>query len=193
MTTNIPDVAEFAEEAGQLLPRGAAFFPGVTMLPVWQYAFGIARNAKTGSPEFGQPITHEKELIVPVDAGIYSLAGLAQLRGTVADVRAYLGNRALRIGGLVMTRTHRNKATQDIATQLRAAYGPLVFKASIPHSVRVEEAHARGLTVVEFDPKSAPARAYQSLLSEVLEHGQQQQGGALDPDPADAPRGRRAG
>jgi chromosome partitioning protein len=133
------------------------------------------------------------ELIVPVDAGIYSLSGLAQLQTTVADVRAYLGNRGLRIGGLVLTRTHRNRATQDIDAQLRAAYGPLVFKATIPHSVRVEEAHARNLSVVEFDPKSAPARAYQSLLTEVLEHGEQHPGSALDPDPARASRGRRAG
>jgi chromosome partitioning protein len=139
------------------------------------------------------------ELIVPVDAGVYSVAGIAQLRETVGQVRQFLGNRELRIGGLVMTRTHNNRATRDIADQLRAAYGPLVFRASIPHSVRVEEAHARNLTVAEFAPTSAPARAYDELLTEVLEHGEQQPrsaDAALNPDPADAPDGsgtRRSG
>ena len=112
------------------------------------------------------------ELIVPVDAGIYSVAGLAQLQGTVEQVRRYLHNRELRIAGLLLTRTHNNRATRDIAAQLREAFGPLVYRASIPHSVRVEEAHARNRTVLEFDPKSAPARAYEAFLDEVIGHGQ---------------------
>ena len=112
------------------------------------------------------------ELVVPVDAGIYSVAGLAQLQGTVDQVRRYLHNRELRIAGLLLTRTHNNRATRDIAAQLREAFGPLVYRASIPHSVRVEEAHARNRTVLEFDPKSTPARAYEAFLDEVIGHGQ---------------------
>ena len=58
--------AKRLEAAGDLLPVGAAFFPGITAIPGHQYAFGIARNADTGSPRFGQPATHERELVVPV-------------------------------------------------------------------------------------------------------------------------------
>ena len=57
---------ERLEAAGDLLPVGAPFFPGVTAIPGHQYAFGIARDAATGAPRFGQPATHERELIVPV-------------------------------------------------------------------------------------------------------------------------------
>ncbi|OYQ28753.1 acetyl-CoA synthetase [Sandarakinorhabdus cyanobacteriorum] len=63
--------AEFAakakrlEAAGDLLPVGAPFFPGVTPIPGHQYGFGIARNPDTGAPQFGPPATHEKQLIVP--------------------------------------------------------------------------------------------------------------------------------
>ena len=131
------------------------------------------------------------ELIVPVDAGIYAVSGLAQLQQAVADVREYLGNRDLRIAGLLLTRAHNNRATRDIAGQLRAAFGPAVYRAAIPHSVKVEEAHARNLTVGEFAPGSAPARAYEELLSEVLGHGiEQRQGDSrvpLGPDEADEP------
>ena len=131
------------------------------------------------------------EVIVPVDAGIYAVSGLGQLQQAVADVVEYLGNRTLRIAGLVLTRTHANRATRDIADQLRAAYGPLVYSASIPHSVKVEEAHARTLTVLEFAPTSAPARAYDALLSEVLDDGDEQRTGSpdapIDPHPADQP------
>ena len=54
------------EAAGELLPVGAAFYPGVTRIPEWQYAFGIARDAETGAPRFGPPASHERELIVKV-------------------------------------------------------------------------------------------------------------------------------
>ena len=52
--------------AGALLPMGAPFYPGVTAIPKWQLAFGIARDAETGVPGFGPPASHEKELIAPV-------------------------------------------------------------------------------------------------------------------------------
>jgi chromosome partitioning protein len=131
------------------------------------------------------------ELIIPVDAGVYALSGLGQLSQSVEDVRQYLGNSALRIAGLLLTRTHNNRATRDIGDQLRAAYGELVYRASIPHSVKVEEAHARNRTVGEFAPTSAPARAYDDLLSEVLGDGDEQRkrtgssDPTLDTDPAD--------
>ncbi|HQS68281.1 MAG: acetyl-CoA synthetase [Novosphingobium sp. 28-62-57] len=54
------------EASGDLLPVGAPFYPGVTAIPEWQYAFGIARDPDTGAPRFGQPATHERELIVKV-------------------------------------------------------------------------------------------------------------------------------
>ena len=54
------------EAAGELLPVGAPFYPGVTRIPEWQYAFGIARDAETGTPRFGPPASHERELIVKV-------------------------------------------------------------------------------------------------------------------------------
>ncbi len=54
------------EASGDLLPVGAPFYPGVTAIPEWQYAFGIARDPDTGAPRFGPPATHERELIVKV-------------------------------------------------------------------------------------------------------------------------------
>ncbi len=50
----------------QMLPVGAPFYPGVTAIPPYQLAFGIARDPDTGAPRFGPPGTHERELIVPV-------------------------------------------------------------------------------------------------------------------------------
>lgn len=71
--------AKALQEEGRLLPVGAPFFPGVTPIPEFQYAFGIARDPDTGAPRFGPPASHEKELIVrvpspgPNDALVYML------------------------------------------------------------------------------------------------------------------------
>ena len=108
------------------------------------------------------------ELLVPVDAGLFSIAGLARLEATVEEVRVHLDNPDVRIAGLVLTRAHSNRATKDIEEQLREKYGPLVCRTTIPHSVRVEEAHARYLTVQEFASDSAPALAYGELSREIL-------------------------
>ena len=51
---------------GELLPVGAPFYPGVTKLPSWQFAFGVPKDQATGAPSFGPPTTAEQELIVPV-------------------------------------------------------------------------------------------------------------------------------
>jgi chromosome partitioning protein len=126
------------------------------------------------------------ELLVPVDAGAFSVAGLGRLQESVDQVRRYLDNHALRIAGLVMTRTHANKATKDIESQLRAAFGPLVHQTTIPHSVRVEESHARNLTVLEFAPRSAPALAYGQLLTEILDDGKTRTRNSVAHDDADA-------
>jgi len=52
---------------GSLLARGAPFYPGITPLPAWQYAFGVAKDTATGEPRFGAPLHSEVELIVPVE------------------------------------------------------------------------------------------------------------------------------
>jgi chromosome partitioning protein len=127
------------------------------------------------------------ELVVPVDAGLYSIVGLGRLEETIGQVRRFLDNPELRIAGLLLTRTHHNKATKDLERQLRDAYGELVYRTTVPHSVRVEEAHARHRTVLEWAPKSPPALAYDRLLMEVLNHGQQRDARRADPtDDADA-------
>ncbi len=59
--------AEQQRAAGELLPLGAPFYPGVTPLPQWQYGFGVPRNPATGEPRFGEPLKSEVELIVPVE------------------------------------------------------------------------------------------------------------------------------
>src|SRR5262249_12987442 len=86
--------------------------------------------------------------------------------------RRHLDHPGLHIAGLVLTRVLRNRATKDLERRLREAFGGLVYPTVIPHSVKVEEAHARHRTILEWDPKSPPALACARLVTEVLNHGQ---------------------
>jgi acrylyl-CoA reductase (NADPH) / 3-hydroxypropionyl-CoA dehydratase / 3-hydroxypropionyl-CoA synthetase len=47
------------QERGELLPVGAPFYPGVTQIPSWQFAFGVAKSQCTGAPQFGPPVAAE--------------------------------------------------------------------------------------------------------------------------------------
>lgn len=111
------------------------------------------------------------EVLVPVDAGIYAVVGLARLQETVEKVRRHLNHADLKITGLLLTRVMANKATKDLEHQLRESYGPLVFKSVIPYDVKVEESHARHRSVLEHAPKSRAAAAYELLIGEVLKYG----------------------
>jgi chromosome partitioning protein len=113
-----------------------------------------------------------EEVIVPVDMGVYAVLGLVELERIVAEIReAY--NPTLRLAGLVLTKCQRSNVCRDVETELRGRYGPIVFKATVPLSARVEEAHSRGLTVLDHAPRSAPALAYLSLVEEVVGHGRE--------------------
>jgi chromosome partitioning protein len=118
------------------------------------------------------------EAIVPVDPGLFAVAGLGQLQAAVEDVRRYLDNRALRIAGLVLTRTANNNVSRDVEAQLRGMFGELVHPTAIPTNAKVEEAHSRYQSVLDYAPRSAGAKAYAALVEEIIAHGRRTQDGA---------------
>jgi chromosome partitioning protein len=111
------------------------------------------------------------EVLVPIDPGIFAVAGLGKLQETVDRVRRYLEHPDLAIIGLLVTKSTGSKVAKGLLEQLREAYGKLVYKAVIPYATCVEEAHAAYKTVMEWAPKSTVAKAYDELVSEVLKHG----------------------
>ena len=111
-----------------------------------------------------------EEVISPVDTGVYSVLGLVELERVLAEIRdAY--NPTLRLAGLVLTEVQRSRVCADVERELRERYGPLVYRSTVPMSVKVDEAHSRGLTVLGHAPKSPPALAYMELVSEVIGDG----------------------
>jgi chromosome partitioning protein len=112
------------------------------------------------------------ELVVPIDPGIYSTAGLGKLQETVEQVRVHLCHPELSIFALAIMRIQKHKAHADFERQLRELYGPLVCKTTIPDSVMVSVACSHHLTVGEYAPASPAAVAFEGLVKEISSHGQ---------------------
>jgi chromosome partitioning protein len=113
-------------------------------------------------------------VIAPVDAGVYAMLGLVQLEEAITEVREAYGNDDLRLAGLLLTKVSRNNVARDVEAELRARFDKLVYKAVVPLSARIEEAHSRGTTVLTHAPKSAGALAYDQFVEEVINGGRTQ-------------------
>lgn len=155
------------------------------------YDFVIADTSPQRSLINANVMNYVAEVLAPVEPGIFSLAGLVSLETAIAQVVKYMDNQALRLAGLVVTRTTHDNLSRDVEAQLRATFGALVFKATIPASTKIGEAHARYLAVQDYAPRSPGAKAYEALTLEILNHGEAN-GTGSDLDPAsDGAEGRR--
>jgi chromosome partitioning protein len=119
-------------------------------------------------------LVYASEVVVPLDPGVYAMLGLVQLQETIAEVREAYGNHALHLTGLLLTKVTRNNVSRDVEAELRRRFGGLVFDAVVPLSSKIEEAHSRGTTVMDYAPKSAGALAYAQLVEEIIAHGRAQ-------------------
>ncbi len=107
--------------------------------------------------------------LVPVQAEYYALEGLAQLMRSVGRIRARL-NPGLEVAGVLLTMVDgRTRLAAEVADEVRRHFGRLVFRASVPRSVRLAEAPSHGLPVIAYDRGSAGAEAYWQVAMELVE------------------------
>ena len=107
-------------------------------------------------------------VIVPMQCEYYALEGLSALLETIKRIRASLNPR-LQIGGLVLTMFDaRNRLSHEIAREVEKHFPEKVFQSVIPRNVRLSESPSHGLSVLEYDSKSAGADAYRNLALELL-------------------------
>ena len=80
--TAVPAAESVAKliKQGELLPVGAAFYPGLTPMPTWQWGHAVVKDSATGAPAHGLPKDAEREILLPVpkpgpnEAVVYVLA-----------------------------------------------------------------------------------------------------------------------
>jgi len=132
-------------------------------------------------------------VLVPVEAHVMALQGLAQLLQTVDVVQARL-NPALALAGILACRVHAHtRHAQEVVEELRRRFGDLVYQVVIRDNVRLAECPSFGCPITHYAPRSPGAEDYRALAAELLQrqgdvpHGQ----GQAPHDRHQSPRRRR--
>jgi chromosome partitioning protein len=109
-------------------------------------------------------------LIIPIQCEYYPLEGLVQLLTAVQQARQT--NPRLAVGGVLLTMFEPTAAlTREVEIEVRTKLQEPIFRTVIPRDTAVAEAPSHCLSVLDYAPRSAGARAYADLALEVLAEG----------------------
>lgn len=116
-------------------------------------------------------LTACNSVIIPAQADIYSLQGIADLADTIKPVKKYC-NPALKIEGILFTRYSSrsafNKELAELAGELAANLGTRVFNTMIREAVAVKKAQAVQQSVFEYEPRAKVTEDYRAFIEELL-------------------------
>ena len=134
-----------------------------------QYDFVFLDCPPSLGPLTVNALAASDRVLVPVQAEYYALEGLAQLMQSIELIRLRL-NPSLAIGGVLLTMVDgRTRLAAQVEEEVRRHFGSLVFRTSVPRSVRLAEAPSHGLPAIAYDRRSAGADAYWKVAMELVE------------------------
>ena len=111
------------------------------------------------------------EVLIPVEAHVLALNGLAQAMQTIAAVQDRL-NENLTVRGLVACRVDaRTRHSDDVVAEMRKQFPKQVFETVIRENVRLAEAPSFGQPITVYDSSSTGAKDYRALAGELLKPG----------------------
>jgi len=109
-----------------------------------------------------------RKLLVPLQCEFFALEGLSQLLQTVDRIRGRF-NPDLSIIGVALTMyDRRNRLSEQVAQDVRAVLGDIVFRTIIPRNVRLSEAPSHGLPALIYDYRCLGSEAYIALARELI-------------------------
>jgi chromosome partitioning protein len=155
------ELVDYADRTGQLKSALGAVRPGI-----WDVCLVDC------PPSLGMltinALVAVKSLIVPMQCEFFALEGLSQLLQTVERIRGRF-NADLSILGVALTMyDRRNRLTDQVADDVRACLGNVVFTTVIPRNVRLSEAPSHGLPALIYDHRCPGSEAYMALAREVV-------------------------
>jgi chromosome partitioning protein len=112
-------------------------------------------------------LTAARSVVVPIQCEFLALEGLGQLMTTVDLVKRGL-NPPLDVTGVLMTMFDaRTRLSAHVVEEVRRYFPQRMFGAVVPRSVRLAEAPSYGQAIVEYDPTSRGAEAYEAFVTEL--------------------------
>lgn len=116
-------------------------------------------------------LTAADSAIIPVQADIYSLQGVADLIDTIEPVKKYC-NPKLEIGGLLFTRYNSrsafNSELMDYAGKLARNVGTKIYKSTIREAISIRKAQANQVSIYDYDGSSKVAEEYRNFVEEII-------------------------
>jgi chromosome partitioning protein len=107
------------------------------------------------------------EVLVPQQASFTALHGLRALEQTIADIERAGGRRPPTIR-VVLTMTNRTLHCSRMEAAVRKRFGEAVLDATIPATVRLQEAPEYGVPITVYEPEGKGAEAYRALAKEMM-------------------------
>ena len=167
----VPSKPELAGAVVELAQRedGERYLKQALASGTSQYDFVFLDCPPSLGPLTVNALAAADRVLVPVQAEYYALEGLSQLMQSIDLIRRRL-NPSLGIGGVLLTMVDaRTRLAADVEAEVRKHFGPLVFRQSVPRSVRLAEAPSHGLPAIAYDRRSAGADAYWKVAMELVE------------------------
>jgi chromosome partitioning protein len=167
----VPAKPELAGAAVELARRedGERFLAESLSRAGESYAFVFVDCPPSLGPLTVNALAAADRVLVPVQAEYYALEGVSQLLRSIELIRARLNPRLTLAGVLLTMVDGRTRLAAEVAAELRAHFGRLVFETAVPRSVRIAEAPSHGLPVISYDRRSAGAAAYWNVAMELVE------------------------
>jgi chromosome partitioning protein len=114
------------------------------------------------------PLAACQGVLVPVEAHVLALAGLASLMAMAERVRHGL-NPGLEIDGILACRINRTSHSRLVVDEIRASYPEASLRTEIRESIRLAEAPGFRLPITRYAPGSTGEEDYLAAAGELLE------------------------
>ncbi len=124
-----------------------------------------------------------REVIIPVQAKVLALNGVANLRRIIGVIRERL-NPQLEVTGILLCMIDgRTNLSREVESSARKHFGSLVFRTTIRENVRVAESPSHFLPITRYAGTNPAAEDYRNLAREILAQEKVQVNAQAKPEP----------
>ena len=135
----------------------------------WDYVV-IDTNPTLNSMIYNSLVAAD-EVIIPVVADRYALAGLSQLAETISAIKSR-PNRDLKVAGLLLIkykeRTNLGQQVRDDLEKIAEQMDTKLFDTKIRETIKVQEAQVWRMTLIDYAPNSTACLDYEAFVDELL-------------------------
>lgn len=107
-------------------------------------------------------------LIVPITLTTYGMVGIRILEHSLERNRREI-DLEVPIFGVIGALDDHTKQSEKMLARIREHFGKTVFNTVLPRNIKVEEANNQAISLFEYAPTSAGAKAYAALVKEIVD------------------------